>query len=91
MTSTTAFWTKPYPVSRKSVLSPGVFLMASPYAFNNKTGSTWNYNVTGLIGTGYSFKLSKRFGFNIDYKTSISTTPNTPILSYFLIGSRMML
>ena len=91
MTSTTAFWTKPYPVSRKSVLSPGVFLMASPYAFNNKTGSTWNYNITGLIGTGYSFKLSKRFGFNIDYKTSISTTPNTPILSYFLIGSRMML
>lgn len=91
MTSTTAFWTKPYPISRTSTLSPGVFLMASPYAFNSKSGSTWNYNITGLVGTGYSFKLSKRFGFNIDYKASISTVPGTPILSYFLVGSRLQL
>ena len=91
MSSTTAFWTKPYPINKKSVLSPGVFLMASPYSYNSETGSTWNYNVMGLVGTGYSFKLSKRFGFNIDYKASISTVPGTPILSYFLVGSRLQL
>jgi hypothetical protein len=91
MSSTTAFWTKPYQVSRKSTLSPGVFLMASPYAYNSKSGSAWNYNIMGLVGTGYSFKLSKRFGFNIDYKASISTVPGTPILSFFLIGSRLQL
>jgi hypothetical protein len=91
MSSTTAFWTKPYQISRKSTLSPGVFLMASPYAYNSKAGSTWNYNVMGLVGTGYSFKLSKRFGFNIDYKASLSTVPGTPILSFFLVGSRLQL
>ena len=91
MSSTTAFWTKPYQISLKSTLSPGVFLMASPYTYNSKLGSTWNYNVMSLVGTGYSIKLSKRFGFNIDYKASISTTPGSPILSFFLIGSRLQL
>ena len=91
MSSTTAFWTKPYMLSRKSTLSPGVFLMASPFAYNSKTGSSWNYNVMGLVGTGYSLKLSKRFGFNIDYKASIATTPGTPILSFFMIGSKLQL
>jgi hypothetical protein len=91
MSSTTAFWTKPYVLSRKSTLSPGVFLMASPFAYNSKTGSSWNYNLMGLVGTGYSFKLSKRFGFNFDYKLSLSTVHGSPMLSYFLIGSRLQL
>jgi hypothetical protein len=91
MSSATAFWTKPYQISRKSTLSPGVFLMTSPYTYNSKLGSTWNYNVMSLVGTGYSLKLSKRFGFNIDYKASISTVPGSPILSFFLVGSRLQL
>jgi len=91
MSSATAFWTKPYQISKKSTLSPGVFLMASPYMYNSKSGSTWNYNVMSLVGTGYSLRLSKRFGFNIDYKASISTTPGSPILSFFLVGSRLQL
>jgi hypothetical protein len=89
--STTAFWTKPYQISRKSTLSPGIFLMASPYSYNSATGNTWSYNVAGLVGTGYSFKLSKRFGFNIDYKANISSVPGTPILSFFMIGSKLQL
>jgi hypothetical protein len=65
--------------------------MASPYTYNSQLGSAWNYNVMSLVGTGYNIKLSKRFGFNIDYKASISTTPGSPILSFFLIGSRLQL
>ena len=89
--SITGFWTKPYQISRKSTLSPGVFLMASPYSYNSSTGNTWSYNIAGLVGTGYSFKLSKRFGFNIDYKANISSVPGTPILSFFMIGSKLQL
>ena len=91
MSSTTAFWTKPFQISRKSTLSPGVFIMASPYTYNSKLGSTWNFNAMSLVGTGYSLKLSKRFGFNLDYKASLSTVPGSPILSFFLIGSRLQL
>jgi len=50
--SLTGFWTKPYQISRKSTLSPGVFLMASPYSYNSSTGNTWSYNIAGLVGTG---------------------------------------
>ncbi len=48
ITSTTAFWTKPYKINLKSTISPGVFIMASPYSYNNKSGSTLNYNIAGL-------------------------------------------
>jgi len=91
MSSITAFWTKPYQLSTKSTLSPGVFIMSSPYTYNSESGPLYSHYITGLVGTGYNFKLSKRFGFNLDYKASFSTAPGVPILSYFLIGSRMVL
>jgi hypothetical protein len=91
MSSLTGFWTKPYQINPKTTLSPGVFIMSSPYAYNTGTGSTWNYNISGLVGCGYSFKISKRFGFQADYKAMVSTVPGSPILSFFLIGSKMQL
>jgi hypothetical protein len=65
--------------------------MASPYSYNSKSGNSWNYNVSGLIGSGFSYKISKRFGFQADYKLMLSTTPGSPMLSFFLIGSKMQL
>jgi hypothetical protein len=91
MSSLTGFWTKPYQISPRSTLSPGIFVMASPYSYNSQTGNTFSYNIGGLIGTGYSYRISKRFGLNIDYKINASTTPGSPILSFFLIGSKLML
>jgi len=91
MTSATAFWTKPYQINLKTTLSPGVFIMSSPYAYSTALGNNWNYNVNGLIGCGYSYKLTKRFGLNLDYKAMISTIPGSPILSFFLIGSKLSL
>jgi hypothetical protein len=88
--STTAFWTKPYPLNRKSTVSPGVFIMGSPYSYNTETGGSWNYNVAGLAGAGYSYQLSKRFVFNIDWKINASTAPSSPILNFFMIGTRAM-
>jgi hypothetical protein len=89
-TSTTGFWTKPYPLSRKSTVSPGVFLMASPYSYNNKSGGSWNYNIAGLVGTGFTYQISKRFVFSADWKINASTTPDAPILNFFMIGTRAM-
>jgi len=87
-TSATAFWTKPYKLNNKSTISPGVFLMASPYSYNSYSGNTWNYNVAGLIGAGYTFQISKRFAFAIDYKLNASTVAGAPLLNFFMIGSR---
>jgi hypothetical protein len=89
-TSTTGFWTKPYKLSAKSTISPGVFLMASPYSYNNKSGNSWNYNIGGLVGTGYSYQISKRFAFSADWKINTSTAPGSPILNFFMIGTKAM-
>lgn len=89
--SATGFWTKPYPINNKVTLSPGIFIMSSPFSYNTTTGSSWNYNINGLIGCGYSYRISKRFGVNLDYKAMLSTVPGSSILSFFLIGSKMQL
>jgi hypothetical protein len=91
MSSLTGFWTKPYQINKKATLSPGVFIMSSPYSYNSKSGNSWNYNISGLIGTGYNYRISKRFGFQADYKLMLSTVPGSPMLSFFLIGSKMQL
>ena len=88
--STTGFWTKPYPLNRKATVSPGVFIMGSPYSYNTETGGSWNYNIAGLVGAGFTYQLSKRFAFAVDWKINASTVPNSPILNFFMIGARTM-
>jgi hypothetical protein len=89
-TSATGFWTKPFPVNRKTTISPGVFLMASPYAYNSESGNSWNYNLAGLVGAGITYQISKRFVFAIDWKLNASTVPESPILNFFMVGTRSM-
>jgi len=64
--------------------------MASPYTFNNKAGNSWNYNIAGLVGTGYTYQISKRFVFAIDYKLNASTTKGAPLLNFIMVGSRAL-
>jgi hypothetical protein len=64
--------------------------MGSPYSYNTETGGSWNYNLAGLVGVGYSFQISKRFTLAIDWKVNASTVPNSPILNFFMIGTRAM-
>ena len=92
ITSGVAFWTKPYSYSKKLTLSPQVFFMTSPLAYNTLTGGTVVGRHAGfLLGSSFDYKISKRFGFGFNYKINTSTQPNTPILHMFLIGSRVML
>jgi predicted porin len=89
--ATTAFWTKPFQVTKKFSLSPGVFLMGSPYGWNNNSGSTWNYNLSALVGTGFSYKLSKRFNLALDYKLNTSTVKGAPMLNFLQFGTKVQL
>jgi hypothetical protein len=66
--------------------------MNSPILWNSKTGETTvGRNFGFLLGSSFDYKLTKRFGLSLNYKLSASTQKNSPILSNFLIGSRVML
>jgi hypothetical protein len=87
-----AFWTKPYQYSRKITLSPQVFVMSSPISYTPSSGYTnVSKNLGFLVGTSLDYKISKRFGFGINYKANINTTKGIPVLHNFLVGSRLIL
>jgi hypothetical protein len=89
-TSAVVFWTKPYTVNSKITLSPQVFIMNSPISLNPKTGQTIvNRQFTFLVGSSFDYQISKRFGLSLNYRALGG--PNSPILSNFLIGSRLIL
>ena len=91
-TSFVAFWTKPYQYSKKLTISPQIFTMFSPISYNTVVGnSTINRHMGFLLGSSFDYKLSRRFGLSVNYKLSGNTTPGSPLLSNFLIGSRMIL
>ena len=90
--SVVAFWTKPYQYSKKLTVSPQIFTMFAPLSWNTVAGtSTVNRHMGFLLGSSFDYKLSKRFGFSFNYKLSGNTSPGSPWLSNFLIGSRMVL
>jgi len=92
ITSGVGFWTKQYPTSRKVTLSPQIFVMISPLSYNSMLGNTLvNRHAGFLFGMSFDYKISRRFGFSSNYKLNVNTTPNTPLLHNFLIGSRLIL
>jgi hypothetical protein len=91
-TSMLVFWTKPYQISRKATLSPQIFLSNSPITWNTVAGeSVISKNMSYMLGASYDYKLSKRFGINLNYRFASSTYPNSDITHNFMIGSRMTL
>ena len=91
-TSLVVFWTKPFPVSPKITLSPQIFLMNSPIAWNSKTGETTvNRQLAFLLGSSFDYKISKRFGLSLNYRLSGDSQVGSPLLNNFLVGSRLIL
>jgi hypothetical protein len=43
-----------------------------------------------LLGLGYDYKLSKRFGFSAAYRAAISFVPEFSLLNNIQIGSKMI-
>ena len=66
--------------------------MSSPVSFSPSTGqNTVNKDLGFLVGSSFDYKISKRFGLSLNYKVATSTAEGAPMLSNFLVGSRLML
>jgi hypothetical protein len=88
----TAFYTKPFSVNKKLTISPELYVMSTPliYSSQDKVTST-DRTFSAFVGSGFDYYITKRFKFNFNYKANISTNPQIPILSFFLIGSKVNL
>ena len=90
--SITAFYTRPLKVNQRLTISPELYVISTPLVYSTKDQVTiTDRYFSGFIGSGFDFQLSKRFKFNANYKANMSTNPEFPILSFFLIGSKINL
>jgi len=89
-TSFVGFWMKPYSYSRKVTLTPQVFVMQSPIAWNTVTGNSSVSRTPGaILGLGYDYKLSRRFALSASYKAAMTFTPEFNLMNNIQIGSKM--
>jgi hypothetical protein len=88
----TAFYTKPFTTGKKLTISPELYIMSTPliYSTQDRVTST-DRTFVAFIGSGFDYKITKRFKFNFNYKLNVSTNTEIPMLSFFLIGSKVNL
>jgi hypothetical protein len=90
--SITAFYTRPFKIGQKLIVSPELYVISTPLVYSSKDNvSITDRYVSGFIGSGFDYQISKRFKLNVNYKANMSTNPEFPILSFFLIGSKINL
>lgn len=90
--SATAFYTKPFKVGKRMILSPELYVISTPLIYSSVDKVTVSDRTfSAFIGTGVDYQISKRFKLNMNYKLNMSTNPDFPILSFFLIGSKINL
>ena len=90
--SITAFYTRPFKVGKKLMVSPELYIMSTPLVYSTKEQVTITDRFfSGFLGSGFDYQISKRFKVNLNYKANLSTNPEIPILSFFLIGSKVNL
>lgn len=84
------FYTRPYQISRKQVISPEIYVISSPVMFGQRDKkATGDPNISVFTGAGTDIRFSKRFKANINFKVNISTAPNTPLMSVLALGSKI--
>jgi hypothetical protein len=90
--SATAFYTKPFRAGKRMILSPELYIISTPLIYSSVDKVTVSDRTfSAFIGTGVDYQVSKRFKVNMNYKLNMSTDPNFPVLSFFLIGSKVNL
>ena len=90
--SATAFYTRPFKVGKRMILSPELYVISTPLIYSSVDKvSVSDRTFSAFIGTGVDYQISKRFKINMNYKANMSTNPSFPILSFFLIGSKINL
>lgn len=90
--SVTAFYTRPFVANKKLTISPEIYLISTPVVYSSVDKITvTDRTFSAFLGSGFDYQISRRFKFNINYKANLSTNPDFPILSFFLIGSKINL
>ena len=90
--SFTAFYTRPFKTGDRLTVSPEIYIISTPLIYSSKEKiTTTDRTFGGFLGSGFDYKLTKRFKLNVNYKANVSTNPKFPILSFFLIGSKINL
>lgn len=90
--SITAFYTKPFTTGKKLTISPELYIISTPLIYSTKEKvTTTDRTFSAFIGSGFDYQISRRFKLNMNYKANMSTNPEFPILSFFLIGSKINL
>jgi len=90
--SVTAFYTKPFKANPRLIISPEIYIISTPLIYSSVDKVTvTDRTFSAFLGSGFDYQLSKRFKFNFNYKLNTSTSPDFPILSFFLIGSKVNL
>ena len=85
-----AFYTRPYQISRKQVISPEIYIISSPLMFGQQDKkATLDPNLSFFTGAGTDVRFSKKFKLNLNFKVNISTNPDVPVMSVFAIGSKI--
>jgi len=86
------FYTKPFTVNRRITLSPDIYFSGSPLVYLTKEGTfTESKEVNILTGLGVDYSFTSRFKLNIGVRTSISSSPDIPMLFFGVIGSKINL
>jgi len=90
--SITGFYTKPFKANTRLIISPEIYIISTPLIYSSVDKVTvTDRTFSAFLGSGFDYQLSKRFKFNFNYKLNTSTNPDFPILSFFLIGSKVNL
>ena len=90
--SFTGFYTRPFRLTPKLVISPEIYVISTPLVYSTKEKVTiTDRYFSGFVGSGFDYQLSKRFKIILNYKANMSTNPDFPILSFFLVGSKINL
>ena len=88
--SLTGFYTRSFQLTDKIGISP-MLAISSPFMMFDMFNHTTMYNKDVMIiaGSGFSYKLTQRFGINVGANIIESTAPEFPTMKTFTIGGRL--
>jgi hypothetical protein len=90
--SITGFYTRPFTVGNRLTVSPEIYVISTPLVYSSIEKMTvTDRTFSAFLGSGFDYQITKRFKINMNYKANLSTNPEFPILSFFLIGSKVNL
>jgi hypothetical protein len=89
-TSLVGFWMhSPIEMSKRTKLSPQLFVIVSPISYNEITKLTTSTSGSVMVGNSMDYMITRRFGATVAHRMMLS--PKQKTLNFLMIGSRMTL